>query len=207
MDDAAFIEKYRRLCGHIAWDFVRRSHRGISDVVLSQEDAEDFASCALLKLVRCPAEHRENKWYVQRVIENAITTAWRKRLKQLELEKEATPKVLRVSTGTTSASSDRFGMLASSDIFDLLPGPDGLAGKTQVKFDYAAISALMPKLPESQRLVLELSFGLDGCQPCSPERIAKKLGRSSLWVRLKYEAGVKRLREEISCPRPFLAVS
>lgn len=196
MTETEFIEKYRRLCGHIAWDFVKRSHRDVSPIFLTQEDAEDFASCALLKLLRCPEQHRDNKWYVQRIIENAIVTAWRKRLKQLGAEQEANKRSL-------SLTADEY----QGDIFDLLPGPDGLAGKTQTKFDYAKVIALMPKLPDAQRIVLELSFGLNGCQACSPQRIAKKLGRTEWWAQKTFNAAIKNIQSELSSQRAIHAVS
>ena len=196
MTETEFIEKYRRLCGHIAWDFVKRSHRDVSPIFLTQEDAEDFASCALLKLLRCPEQHRDNKWYVQRIIENAIVTAWRKRLKQLGAEQEANKRSL-------SLTADEY----QGDIFDLLPGPDGLAGKTQTKFDYAKVIALMPKLPDAQRIVLELSFGLNGATPCSPQRIAKKLGRTEWWAQKTFKAAIKNIQSELSSQRAIHAVS
>ena len=197
ISDEQFIEKYRRLCGHIAWDFVKRSHRDVSPIALTQEDAEDFASCALLKLVKFPAKHRGKpyeKYYVQRTIENAITTAWRKRLKQLGMEQEATGRSMDLSIYDDGAGNrDNFG-----DIFDRLPGPDGLAGKTQTKFDFATVVALLPNLPNSERVVVELTFGLNGAEPFTRKRIAKKLGRTEWWTETKLRSAILRMRAQIS---------
>jgi RNA polymerase sigma factor (sigma-70 family) len=213
ISDEEFIEKYRRLCGHIAWDFVKRSHRDISPIALTQEDAEDFASCALIKLLKCPPKHRGSKYekyYVQRIIENAITTAWRKRLKQMDNERDSyilvRAGVVSSKGGNEHANKASHGDF-SEDIFDRLPGPDGLAGKTQTKFDYSRIVALVPKLPNSRRIVLELYFGLNGCQPCSLRRIAKKLGRTEWWAKSKYQHAIREIQKEISIQAPISLVS
>ena len=199
ISDEQFIEKYRRLCGHIAWDFVKRSHRDVSPIALTQEDAEDFASCALLKLVKFPAKHRGKpyeKYYVQRTIENAITTAWRKRLKQLGMEREANERTFGI--GAEGYGAHEHIDKASTDIFDRLPGPDGLAGKTQTKFDFATVVALLPNLPNSERVVVELTFGLNGAEPFTRKRIAKKLGRTEWWTETKLRSAILRMRAQIS---------
>jgi len=210
LSDTEFIEKYRRLCGHIAWDFVRRSHRDVSPITLTQEDAEDFASCALIKLMayhRSPnwSKHGDNKWYVQRIIENAITTAWRKRLKQMGTEREGTERNLKLSKlgdhPTSFNDGQNFGASLVTanyaDVFDRLPGPDGMAGKTQTKFDFATVVALIPSLPNAERVVVELAFGLNGAESFSRKRIAKKLGRTEWWVETKQQAAIQRIREQI----------
>lgn len=211
LSDTQFIEKYRRLCGHIAWDFIKRSHRDVSPIKLTQEDAEDFASCALIKLTayyRSPnwTKHGDNKWYVQRIIENAIVTAWRKRLKQMATEREGTERNLKLThLGYEHPSSfndggQQFGVTGTStcvDLFDRLPGPDGLAGKTQTKFDFATVVALIPSLPNAERVVVELTFGLNGAESFSRKRIAKKLGRTEWWVESKQQAAIQRIREQI----------
>lgn len=205
-----FIEKYRRLAGHIAWTFVRRSHKEISPIVLTQEDAEDFASCALLKLVKCPPQYRDQKFFVNRLIVNAIITAWRKRLKQMETEWDQCMlgSVIHKNGGNTGSHHNggiedtREG---NSDIFDRLPGPDGLHGKTQVKFDSATAMAFLPNIPQAERLVIELNFGL-GCPPCGVERIGKKLGRSKTWVELRINRGILRIREQLTSQPQILPV-
>lgn len=188
-----FVEKYRNLAGHIAWTFIKRSHRDVSPIVLTQEDAEDFASCALLKLVKCPPEYRDQKYFVNRLIVNAIITAWRKRLKQLETERDQ--DCIRPLLANEAARHDSG--RRDHDIFDRLPGPDGLHGKTQVKFDSAAVINLLPTIPEVERLVIELNFGL-GCPALAVERIGKKLGRSKSWVELRLSRGILRIREQLT---------
>lgn len=201
LTDTQFMEKYRRLCGHIAWDFVRRSHRDVSPITLTQEDAEDFASCALIKLMayhRSPnwTKHGDNKWYVQRIIENAITTAWRKRLKQMGCESD-NHQLLRNHLGIAGHAAHDGVFSLGGDIFDQVPGPDGLAGKTQTKFDFATIVALIPSLPNAERVVVELTFGLNGAESFSRKRIAKKLGRTEWWVETKQHSAIQRIREQI----------
>jgi len=205
MQDAEFIEKYRRLCGHIAWDFVKRSHRDVSPIALTQEDAEDFASCALIKLLKCPTQHRDNKWYVQRVIENAITTAWRKRLKQLGQEREV--QTVRGELDIPSPANHYGARSEGGDLLDMLRGPDGLAGKTQIKFDFAKVNSVLPTLPNSERIVVELTFGLNGAEPFTLKRIAKKLGRTEWWTETKLRMALLRMRAKISSQSPISAVS
>ena len=192
-----FVEKYRRLAGHIAWTFVRRSHREISPVVLTQEDAEDFASCALLKLVKCPPQFRDQKPYVNLLIVNGIITAWRKRLKQLESEQRADPRRNAWNQQWTGETREAGQVEVESDWFDTLEGRDGVHTQTQTKFDFRTVSNLLPNLPPAERLVIELNFGL-GCPPCGVERIGKKLGRSKTWVELRISRGILRIRESLN---------
>lgn len=202
-----FVEKYRKLAGYIAWTFVKRSHREISPVVLTQEDAEDFASCALLKLVKCPPDKYDQKPYVNLLIVNAIITAWRKRLKQMEVEKSPSLpslhsiKEMEFGDGPPGETSPR----TAIDFFDTLEGRDGVHSSTATKFDFAKVSNLLPNLPQAERLVIELNFGL-GCPPCGVERIGKKLGRSKTWVELRISRGILRIREQLSSQQQILPV-
>jgi len=197
-----FIEKYRRLAGHIAWVFVRRSQKEISPIVLTQEDAEDFASCALIKLVKCPPQYWDQKPFVNRLIVNAIITAWRKRLNQMEVEWDGASLPQRIKS---FGSEEEFSPVDLRDPFDTLEGRDGVHSSTQVKFDSAKVSNLLPQLPQAERLVIELNFGL-GCPPCGVERIGKKLGRSKTWVELRINRGIVRIREQLSSQQAFPAV-
>ncbi len=190
-----FVERYRRLAGHIAWTFVKRSHRDISPVVLTQEDAEDFASCALLKLVKCPPQYRDQKFFVNRLIVNAIITSWRKRLKQIETERSPYRITGHVDFGDDSPT--RKERDPSPDWFDTLEGRDGVHTSTALKFDSLKVSNILPQLPQAERLVLELNFGL-GCPAVGVERIGKKLGRSKSWVELRLNRGLKIIREQLA---------
>lgn len=192
-----FIEQYRRLAGHIAWDFVRRSRSSVN-MVLTEEDAEDFAAIALLKLVKCPPDKRGEKFYVNRLIVNAIINAWHKRLKTMGAESE--PNSLWGHLELNEEEATRAG-----DIFDCVPGPDGLHGKTQTKFDYAKIANLLPTIPAAERLVIELNFGL-GCPAIGIERVGKKLGRSRYWAEARLKRGISRIREQLTSQQQISAV-
>jgi len=219
LTDVEFIEKYRRLCGHIAWDFVRRSFRDVSPITLTQEDAEDFASCALLKLVKFPEKHKGTKYekfYVQRTIENAITTAWRKRLRNLQLELDGTR--LKISqpragqyprTAFVYKDEDGFGFKGEDDIFNRMPSADGerLMDQKLRDIDASRYLALIPTLPTAERIVIELTFGLNGAEAFSRKRIAKKLGRTEWWTESKLKSAILRMRSQISSQTPSLAVS
>lgn len=179
----------------MAWRFVKRSGSydgGERGVRLDTEDAEDLASVAIYYLLRIPQHFRDQPPYVKRVIISKIITAWHKRLKygQREYQPPHTP-----NNGGTSRGYH------SDDFFDTLPGRDGLAEQTQVHFDSATILALLPKLPQSQRVVIELHFGLNGAKPCGSQRIATKLARSRYWVDARLRAGLAELRILISAKR------
>jgi hypothetical protein len=99
-----------------------------------------------------------------------------------------------VGGGTASANNPA----DTTDYFDSLPGRDRLAEHTQTSFDSAKIVALIPKLPEAQRVVLELYFGLNGAKPCGSTRIATKLARTRYWVDARLNAGLQEIRLMIS---------
>jgi len=121
-------------------------------------------------------------------------------------EREGTERNLKLSKlgydhpGSFNDGGQHFGASAPTnyaDIFDRLPGPDGMAGKTQTKFDFATVVALIPSLPNAERVVVELAFGLNGAESFSRKRIAKKLGRTEWWVETKQQAAIQRIREQI----------
>jgi RNA polymerase sigma factor (sigma-70 family) len=197
-----FVERYRKLAGYIAWTFVRRSHREISPVVLTQEDAEDFASCALLKLVKCPPDKYDQKPYVNLLIVNAIITAWRKRLKQINAETNpesghVTHRMTHRKGNPMRRDADRTVIDTSGSFFDTLDGHDRGHENSDTQFDFTKAIKFLPDLPHAERLVIELNFGL-GCPPCGVERIGKKLGRSKTWVELRISRGILRIREQLS---------
>ena len=41
-------------------------------------------------------------------------------------------------------------------------------------FDYQKVAEILPGLPASEPIVLELKLGLNGCQPCTDKRVPKK---------------------------------
>lgn len=78
MSNEELVQQYSRLAGHFAWDFVRRS------ATLGSEDAEDFASSAIVKLLQCPLAYRTEPAYVKRLILNSVIKDWRKALQNSE---------------------------------------------------------------------------------------------------------------------------
>lgn len=201
MTDTELVEKYGKLCGHIAWAFVRRSQSAAKfdeqiSSALGSEDAEDLAGAALLSLIKCPAAHRHEPPYVKRLIVNAIIKAWRKRLRVIEIERGA-PRSLGPFRSIGGEQGISHPVSELGDWFDTQPGPDGLAGKTQTAFDYATVVSLLPKIPQAERIVLELSFGI-GCKAFAERQIAKKLGRNRSWVTSRLHRGILRLRESLT---------
>ena len=183
VSDEQLFSKYGKFCGYMAWQFVKRSgsyDAGERNVRLDTEDAEDLASIAIYHMLRIPQQFRDQPPYIKRVIVSKIITAWHKRLKHGRNESQA-PHIPN-----------------ETDYFDTLVGRDGLADDTQVAFDSARILAILPQLPEPQRIVLELYFGLNGAKSCGSARIATKLARTRYWVDARLNAGLQEIRTRIS---------
>ena len=173
----------------MAWKFVRKSgsyDSGEQGVRLDTEDAEELASFATYHLIRLPQKYRDQPYYVRQVIISKIITAWNKRLKTGRREWQP-PHHIMPNHGDFQP-----------DWFDSLPGPDGLADRTQQAMDATAVLALLPRLTLSERTVLELHFGLNGAKPYGAQRIATKLARSRYWVELRLQSGLQELRRLIS---------
>lgn len=80
MTNDQLVTQYSNLAGFLAWDFVKRSG------TLGSEDAEDFASSAIVRLLQCPQQYRSEPAYVKRLILNSVIKDWRKTLKMSERE-------------------------------------------------------------------------------------------------------------------------
>jgi RNA polymerase sigma factor (sigma-70 family) len=199
MTDLELVEKYGKLCGHIAWTFVARGRKHARDGEqinkdFGTEDAEDLASLALIGLIKCPTSHRHEPPYVKRLIVNHIIKGWHKMCRHKNAEQQ-TPES---RTALDVESQNGINSTTYHDWFDKQEGRDGLAGHTQVKYDSRAVLAILPTLPESERIVMELSFGLiPGCEPLGLERIARKMGRTKYWAEIRLNKGLSRIREEL----------
>lgn len=185
----------------MAWQFVKRSGSfddGERGIRLDTEDAEDLASVAMYHLLRLPQRYRDQPPYVKRVIVSKIITAWRKRLKYAEREGHM-PKTFPPDYFSSPIRALEVDDNDKTDSLDRLPGRGGqLAEQTQQAFDSATVIALLPELPDSQRTVIELHFGLNGAKPCGAQRIATKLARSRYWVEARLQAGIEELRRLVS---------
>lgn len=194
MTDEELIAKYSRYCGYWAKYFMQRENpnhdveRG--SVADRYCDVEDLASDAMLKLIKCPAEHRHEHAYVTKLIIRAIIDGLRKKRSILAREWQPPHHV-------GSSGGGQFESQTVTDYFDALPGPDGLAGKTQFKFDLAKAQAYLEYLPLAERLVVELHFGLTGLRPASERQIGKKLGRTEFWVQRRLSSGLTQLRKSM----------
>jgi RNA polymerase sigma factor (sigma-70 family) len=216
-----FVEKYRRLCGHIARSFIAKRKRQLEDggnslqpwgslptsqaknshaVYASSQvraamatrtlqfNAEDLASAALVKLTQCPQVYwnqtgrngRNN--YVERVIMNAIIDEFAKQKKVESHE---------------LCASEPYGDPDYHDFFDTLPGRDGLAEATQIKFDAERVKSCLGSLTEGERLVIQFYFGLNGLKPLGQRAIADKLARTPFWVEHRMTSGLMKLRKEL----------
>jgi RNA polymerase sigma factor (sigma-70 family) len=188
----AFIEQYRRLCGYIARRFIYRQSRqfeentGKSDAggntaIPKCDDlaAQDLASAALLRLVRCPARYRDQPRYVRRIIVNAIIDEFKRQQKIFHYEFAA------------PATID------GEDWFDTQVGPDGLARATQQKLDAGRAITALSSLTEGERLVVEFYFGLNGARPLKEHAIASKLARTRWWVERRLTSGLIKLRTQL----------
>lgn len=204
MTDIDLVEKYGKFCGFMAWQFVSRGQTAAKRenqlTSLHTEDAEDLASIAMIGLLKCPAAHRHEPPYVKRLIINHIIKGWHKMNRWKGAEQQAPTGGDEGSIERTAAPSRSFDYTWGSgrDFFDNLPGRDGLAGYTALKYDSAAVLAILPLLPESERLVIELSFGLlPGTEAIGLDRIARKLGRTKYWADIRLQKGLVRVREHL----------
>ncbi len=204
-----FIEQYRRLCGHIARAFVSKWRRNlISNGGLAQGSdsnyaphiqasrtlqfkAEDLASAALLKLCKCKPEYWNQPYYVKRLIVNAIIDEQKFQQKTFEHEWQA-PKP------DSRGSNSVYPMV--DDWFDQQPGRDGLAEATRIKLDSEAIRKSFICLTSSERIVIEMYYGLKTKTPLKEYAIASRLGKDRGWVERKLKAGLNAIRREIGEP-------
>ena len=208
----AFIEQYRRLCGHIARRFVFRHRRQFEDSTghvseepfspspnvqhsrrardytmirggaLAKRDdlaAQDLASAALLRLVKCPLRYRDQPAYVRRLIVNAIIDEQKRQQKTFHYE-YAAPALPN-----------------GGDWFDTQPGRDGLAQATEIKFDAIRAIQAMDCLTQGERLVVEFYFGLNGVQALKEHAIACKLARTRWWVERRLTSALIKLRTQV----------
>lgn len=80
VSNAELVKDYSKLAGYLSWQFVRRS------ATLGSEDAEDFASSAIVRLIQCPFQYRDQPAYIKRLILNSIIKDCNKALKMAERE-------------------------------------------------------------------------------------------------------------------------
>jgi RNA polymerase sigma factor (sigma-70 family) len=194
------VDKYGRLAGFLAWRFVRQNHKALpfkdqDHPLLGTEDAEDLASAALVKLVRCPMEHRHEPGYVKTLITNAIINAWHKRLKTLRAERQA--REVWESGEFGPHGGDRQAPGEVTTLLERVPDSTDMELNIQSQMDSTLAAGRVTNLPAPERIVIELSFGLNGCKPVGLDRIAKKLGRSRWWAEVRLKKGIERLREDL----------
>lgn len=189
--DEELISKYGRLCGHVAQALVKKSSN------LTQEDAQDFASAAMMKLIKCPAHHRHEDPYIRTIINNAIRNVWRKRIGQLNAE--ATQLDFQETQNRGEFPAHVHSRCERRLLLSKLSG-DGLPDRTQRKFDAETLAGLINSLPSVERTILQLHFGLSGCKSISQRQIAKKLGRSRDWVEPRLVRGIQLVRDQVGQP-------
>jgi RNA polymerase sigma factor (sigma-70 family) len=202
MTQTEFIEKYRRLCGHIARNFIWRRKRqleesnGHDNSELSRRndvDAQDLASAALLRLAKVKEQYWDQPHYVKKAIVTAIIDETRKQEKWFK--NEFCPYqgiwITRNRKGTTHGTND------TEDYFDSLPGRDGLATQVQSSHDSATLQEAIQVLTDSERTVITIFFGLNNLQHKRERAIAQSLGKTKFWVERRLHSGLNRLRKEI----------
>jgi DNA-directed RNA polymerase specialized sigma24 family protein len=196
--DQELVEKYGRYCGYWARHFLCREIRREDEranASATQSEAEDLASIALIQLVKCPQRYRGEKKYVTRVIINGVLEGLRTRRKIKQFEWQPPRTVRRAGIHSHSLGSLDDGN--QTEYFDSLPGPDGLAGKTQIKFDSSTACRMLESLPIAEKIVLELHFGLTGLRPASERQISKKLSRPEFWVQRRLQVGLIHMRQKM----------
>ena len=202
-----FLVQYRGLCVFYAKKLVYRlrheqedSPQGFRKYFV--QDFEDLIADALLKLVKCPEEHWNHHYYVQRLIINAIidSSKARRKIEANEYQPPRTkgsPFVAHRREFRSERDQPALGAgNGEADYFDTLPGRDGLAESTQIKYDSSAMIQAIQELTAAERIVLHFYFGLNGLEPIREYKIAAKLGRTQDWVQKRLQSGLSRLRKE-----------
>jgi RNA polymerase sigma factor (sigma-70 family) len=171
------LQKYSKFCGYMAWQLVRKSD------TLGTEDAEDIASYAVIRLIQCPEEHRHEPAYVKRLIINRVITHWQKMCKQRGIE---------IDAGSITISDNE-----EIPAIEQVPDPTNIEHLTIRRADQNKMLLLLGKLPDTERIVIELNFGLNGSSACGVDRIARRVGRTPYWVQARLNRGIRRMREMV----------
>lgn len=189
ISDQELVDQYGKFCTYMAWQVVgKRSELGEDKSGLRPQDAEDFSQLALIKLISLPQTYRDQPYYVRQVIILAVCNAKRDRLRW-KRTRDWQPPHVRGERWHGNGIAEH-----GEDYFDTLPGRDGLAEYTQVNHDCARMLEILPKLHAAERLVLELHFGVNGCQASTIRTIAKKLGHRDSWVEVRLKRGLAQLK-------------
>lgn len=188
MTDEQLVEKYSKLCTHIAWSFVTKANhtkaqpfakRGGDhqewDRRLTAVDAEDFAADALMKLLRCPQQYRTEHSYVLRLIINTVINSHKKRSRVVHYE---------TRVGGNWDLEGEWEQPAPLEKVD----PYDFAAHDIENLDFSSLT-------EPELTVLRLHFGLDGAEGLSEKVIARKLGRTQWWVQTRLRQGLQKLRQ------------
>lgn len=179
MTDEEFAAKYMKLAAFMAWKFVRNTNKALArqeqiDARLGSADADDFTGDALLKLMRCPKNKRDQPAYVKRLIINSLINSLNKRMRLVQ--------------------NEVFGDVELPDSKSPLQSLYHLAEHDLASFD--------DQLPSSMAAVVKLYYGI-GCEKeLSEKEIAKKLGRTQWWVRMRLERGLAKLRSRVVPTNP-----
>jgi RNA polymerase sigma factor (sigma-70 family) len=163
---------------------------GDTHTTVNQAEAEDLASRALTQLLKCPKARRSEHAYVTRVIINGVLDGLRIRRKIRANEWQPPHRV----RGPASEEVE---------YFDSLPGPDGLAHKTQLAFDSQTALEHLDDLPQAERVVIQLHFGLHSDKSFTISQISRKLARSERWVESRLATGIRHLREQMLVSVPL----
>lgn len=142
---------------------------------LKESDVEDLLAIGRVRLLSIPRRHRQNYNYVKVALKNAIISGWR----QIKAKEREIPAGL--FREETEEHEKTFSCI------------DPVHENTEMKIMYERLHAAIATLPETERTVVLLMFGINGDRQ-SLKGIARNMKHRNLWVKAHYSTALCRLR-------------
>jgi RNA polymerase sigma factor (sigma-70 family) len=172
MDDNQLFKKYEKLVWHVAWK-MKRSY-GLDD-----EDVEDIAQAAFLRLIALPpAKRKYPAAYHRTVINNACRT---------ELDRIRKHRDNILSYDVPCNAIETFG-----DGFE-----DPAPPLENEVINRLMVDRCLDRLEERGKQIVSLTSGLDGNDPLSPALAARRIGITKHEVELGLETSLNLMRSVI----------
>lgn len=136
---------------------------------------EDLLAIGRVRLLSIPQKHRENYNYTKVALKNAIISGWR----QIKAKEREMP------SGLFREEADEHNKAFSYT--------DPIHENVEMKIMHERLRAAIATLPETERTVVLLLFGINGDRK-SLKGIARSMKHRNLWVKTHYSTALCRLR-------------
>ena len=166
------LAQYGNLAKYIAGRYAR-SFR------LSREQAEDLTQTLLAAIFRAPASYRNPKG-ISVILRTKGSNAIRQIIK-------SEPEI-------------RMGLLRGGEGLKTLEEPPGLEPHLNGHGDLGTALRFFDRLSSPERVVLSMSFGLDGFEEFRDDAIVRRLGKSKSWVSMKRRQALFKLQDFMKVP-------